>query len=221
MQDLLTSPWLTPLVIRRSPATYRRHATRRRERFPHRDPGTKYSRWGHALSGVLLAFVTVSTVTITCAVTFLRIGLAPVLTNSMSPALEAGSVAITRQKSTNELVVGDAVILPLPDSDGQRYLHRIIEVRHVGSHTQVKTKGDHNPLADPWTLEVTSPTAPVAVGSIPYLGWMANVLRWTILRLVFAGLIVALIVIGLERLRRQLLDASDDFHDEVESISGV
>lgn len=185
---------------------------------PRREPSTKYSRWGYRLSGILLAFVTVSTVVLACAVTFLRIGFAPVLTNSMSPAFEPGSVAITRQKSTTDLAVGDAVVLPLPEGDGQRYLHRIIEVRRVGTHTQVKTKGDHNPLADPWTLEVTSSNAPVALGSIPYLGWTANVLRWTIVRLAFAGLIIVLVVLGLARARRQLLESTDD---EVDALSEV
>lgn len=214
MQNLLTSPWIAPLVLPPSPPTHRRRPSRPRERFPRMPSGSRYARWGHRLTGVLLVLVTIATVTITCAVTFLRVGFAPVLTNSMSPYLRPGSVVVTRQKPTEDIAVGDAVVLPLPDSDGQRYVHRIIEVQHLGAHTQVRTKGDHNPLADPWTLEVTSPSAPVAVGSIPYIGWIANVLRWTILRLVFAGIIVTLVVIGLARARRQLLDASDDFIDE-------
>jgi signal peptidase len=147
----------------------------------------------------------ITSVSIAGAVTVMRIGFVPVLTNSMAPSLGSGSVAITRQKATGDLSRGDAVILPLPNSDGQRYLHRIIEIRKVKGQIQVTTKGDNNPLADPWTLEVTSSKVPVAVASIPYLGWTTNVLRGTIIRLVFASLIIVLIVVALVRIRRQLL----------------
>jgi hypothetical protein len=51
----------------------------------------------------------------------------------MSPALEPGSVAINRQVPTSDLSPADAVIIPLPDTEGQRYLHRLIDVKHPDS----------------------------------------------------------------------------------------
>jgi signal peptidase I len=162
-------------------------------------------RWFRISTAVVLIAAVIISVSTAVAVSTLRIGFTPVLTDSMSPTLEAGSVAITRQKPTNSLEVGDVVILPLPDNEGQRFLHRLIEVEHLGSETHVRTKGDRNPLPDPWTLQVTSSTAPVAIGSIPYLGWTTNVLRWTIVRLLFAGLTMALVIVGLLRIRRQLI----------------
>jgi signal peptidase len=170
---------------------------------------------------LVLSLATISTVAVACAVTFLRIGFVPVLTNSMSPSLEPGSVAITRQVPTSDLSPGDAVILPLPDTEGQRYLHRLIEVKHLGTKVHVKTKGDNNPLADPWTLEVTSSTAPVAIASIPYLGWTANVLRWTFVRLMFAALVILLVGVGLMRLRRQHLDSRERESDDSARLNGV
>jgi signal peptidase len=161
-------------------------------------------RWFRPTTAVVLIAAVIISVSTAVAVSALRIGFTPVLTDSMSPTLEAGSVAITRQKLTDNLDVGDVVILPLPENEGQRYMHRLIEVEHFGSETHVRTKGDRNPLPDPWTLQVTSSTAPVAIGSIPYLGWTTNVLRWTIVRLLFAGLIMALVIIGLLRIRRQM-----------------
>jgi signal peptidase I len=186
-----------------------------------RSHDTAHHRSLSVVSGSVLVLATISTVAVACAVTFLRIGFVPVLTNSMSPSLEPGSVAITRQVATSDLSLGDAVILPLPDSEGQRYLHRLIEVEHLGTKTRVRTKGDNNPLADPWTLEVTSSTAPVAIASIPYLGWTANVLRSTFVRLVFAALVVLLVGVGLTRLRRQHLDSREQESDDSAHLSGV
>lgn len=175
-------------------------------------------RWFRTVTGLMLITTTIISVATAIAVSTLRIGFTPVLTDSMSPTLDAGSVAITRQISTEDLSIGDVVILPLPDSDGQRYLHRLIDVQHVGNATHVRTKGDQNPLVDPWTLQVTSSTAPVAIGSIPYLGWTTNVLRGTLVRLLFAGFVMILVVIGMIRLRRQMLRSHR--HDGVGTPSG-
>lgn len=186
---------------------------RRSGRFGH---GRK---WFRAMTGLALILVMILSVSITVAVSMLRIGFTPVLTDSMSPALKAGSVVVTRQKPTADLAVGDAVILPLPDGAGQRFLHRLIEVRHIGTQTHVRTKGDHNPLIDPWTLHVTSTTAPVAVASIPYIGWTTNILRWTVVRLLVAALVVALVVIGLVRIRRQVVGEKHRTNDESPSLN--
>lgn len=203
MQTLLSSPWITPLL--REPISRRRRraadaSQRPRHLFPRKE---NRGSWARLISGGVLMFVTLLAVAMACAASILRIGFTPVLTNSMSPTFEPGSVAITRPKDTQDLKVGDVIILPLPDSNGQRYLHRLIEVRHVGDAIHVKTKGDHNPLPDAWTLEVTSATAPVAVGSIPYVGWLTNVMRGTAVRLGFAGAVVLLVVVGFERTRRE------------------
>jgi signal peptidase len=139
----------------------------------------------------------------------------------MSPSFEPGSVVITRQVPTSDLSPGDAVILPLPDTAGQRYLHRLIDVKHLGTKVHVKTKGDNNPLADPWTLEVTSSTAPVAIASIPYVGWTANVLRWTVVRLAFAALVILLVGVGLLRLRRQHLESRKHKYGDPTWLNGV
>jgi hypothetical protein len=103
------------------------------------------------------------------------------------------------------------------DDKELEYLHRLIDVQHVGDSTHVRTKGDQNPLVDPWTLQVTSTTAPVAIGSIPYLGWTTNVLRGTLIRLLFAGFVMILVVIGMIRLRRQMLRSRQDDVDDTPS----
>lgn len=168
-------------------------------RWRNRTGGTSI-RWRRSASAVALLLVACSTAGVAAAVTMLGIGFSPVLTNSMSPSYGAGSVAITRQKPTLELAAGDVVILPL--SEGQRYMHRVVDVQRLGSRTHVRTKGDHNSVADPWTLEVTSLTAPVTIGSIPYLGWTTKVLRQTTMRLLLAGVVVAFTIVGLRDARR-------------------
>ena len=179
------------------------------------------SRLIRAMTGLVLIVAVIISVATAVAVSALGIGFAPVLTDSMSPELDAGSVAITRRKSTQELAVGDVVILPLPDGDGQRYLHRIVEVRPAGDRIHVRTKGDQNPLVDPWTLHVASASAPVAIASIPHLGWTTNILRWTLVRLVLGGVVVTFLLVGSMRLRRQMTDSGDHSTEAERSRSEV
>lgn len=202
MHILFGSPSITPLMSEpTSQSRQKKHASSGRRRV--KSGKENRTDWIRLTSGALLAFVTLLAVAMACAISILRFGFTPVLTNSMTPAFEPGSVAITRPKDTQDLKKGDVIILPLPESNGQRYLHRLLEVRHIDGAIHVTTKGDHNPLPDAWTLEITSATAPVAVGSIPYVGWLANVMRGTLIRLGFAGGIVLLVVVGFKRTRRE------------------
>jgi signal peptidase len=179
------------------------------------------SRMFRAMTGFVLFMAAIISVATAVAVGALGIGFAPVLTDSMSPGLDAGSVAITRRKATQELVVGDVVVLPLPDGDGQRYLHRIVEVRPAGDRIHVRTKGDQNPLVDPWTLHVASASAPVAIASIPHLGWTTNILGRPPVRLVLGGVVVTLLLVGAMRLRRQMAESGDESIEGERSRSEV
>lgn len=57
-----------------------------------------------------------------------------------------------------------------------------------GKYVQVETKGDANPVKDPWKLTITSPDVPVVVSQIP----ASIVPMVTLNRYVLVGLFVLL-----------------------------
>jgi signal peptidase I len=107
------------------------------------------------------------------AVVVLGVGFSPVLSPSMSPTFDAGDLVITRAVPASEVEVGDVVVLPRPDADGERYVHRIVELRTTATGPVVVTKGDNNPAADPQRLRITSGEVPMVTGSLPGFGTLA------------------------------------------------
>ncbi|MGW4522951.1 signal peptidase I [Amycolatopsis sp. NPDC004378] len=143
------------------------------------------------LPGVVLALVAVFAVAGAVAVFVLRIGFAPVLSPSMEPGFAPGDLLVTRQVDARSVDVGDVVVLPRPDAPGERYAHRVIEVDRSGAEPLVRTKGDNNAAADPQRLRITSATVPVAVGHVPWIGRVALLGQYGVVRvavIVFVGL---------------------------------
>ena len=106
------------------------------------------------------------------AIVMLHIGFAPVLSGSMEPSFAAGDVVLTEAVDRSSLTPGDIVILPLPDGSTQHYVHRIVTAKQSSGGLLVTTRGDNNPTADNWALEITSTTAPKVVGVIPRVGFL-------------------------------------------------
>ncbi|GAB3162977.1 hypothetical protein GCM10027258_82790 [Amycolatopsis stemonae] len=143
------------------------------------------------LPGVVLALVAVLAVAGAVAVFVLRIGFAPVLSPSMEPGFAPGDLLVTRQVDARSVDVGDVVVLPRPDAPGERYAHRVVEVDRSGAEPLVRTKGDNNAAADPQRLRITSATVPVAVGHVPWIGRVALLGQYGVVRvavIVFVGL---------------------------------
>lgn len=126
-----------------------------------------------------------------------RLGFSPVLSPSMLPAFGPGDMIITRPLAAQDIQVGDVVVLPLPDSPGQRYVHRVIKVEtDPEGLPAVSTKGDNNEDPDPWRLSITSERVPEVVTSVPKAGQLAlrtngAQLRVPLLLLVAGAVLVA------------------------------
>lgn len=133
-----------------------------------------------------------------------KLGFSPVLSPSMVPTFGPGDLLVTKPLAAQDVRVGDVVVLPLPDSGGQRYVHRVVTVgRDAAGLPTVTTKGDANGAADAWTLTITSEKVPEVVTSVPRLGSLAlhtngAALRIPLLLLVAGGVLVAI--------KRALLD---------------
>lgn len=154
--------------------------------------GKKVMNIGYWIASVFIAIGT-------AVFLILGIGFSPVLSNSMAPTYPAGSVVMTVQVPTNELSVGDVARLPMPESDGINYIHRIVEATPQGELTTVKTKGDQNPDLDSWSVNIVSDRTPVVFGAIPMIGNLTAVTSslWAQILLLF--LVVGFIGLALFR----------------------
>ncbi len=122
-----------------------------------------------------LALSAAALVGLLCVVVLLAgnlLGVRPVivLSGSMSPAIPAGSLAVARQVTADDLKVGDVVTVPAGD---RQVTHRVVTVTHHGGSATLRLRGDANERADEETTVVRS--APRVVGSVPGAG---RVIAW-------------------------------------------
>lgn len=129
-----------------------------------------------------------------------RLGFSPVLTSSMVPTYDPGALLVTRPMDAGRIAVGQVLVLPLPDSPGQRYVHRVTEVRaDAEGRPVVRTKGDNNPAADAWQLTITSAQVPQVVASAPTVGSLALLTNGSALRVPLMLLIAGCLLVAVKR----------------------
>ena len=121
----------------------------------------------------VLALVALAATAVAVLVLVLHIGVAAVLSPSMTPGYAPGDLLVTRPVAATGLAVGDVVVLPRPDAPGERYAHRVISVDAAHGAPVVRTKGDANTAADPQALRITSAEVPVVVADVPWAGRFA------------------------------------------------
>ncbi len=97
----------------------------------------------------------------------------PILSGSMRPGFSIGGVAITQTIPTSQLKVGDVAVFHPPFLKNTTYIHRIISIRRSNKQYIIRTKGDDNPIADPWLLRITSKNAYIARFTLPFIGYLA------------------------------------------------
>ena len=105
------------------------------------------------------------------------------LTGSMGEAIPPGSLVLTRSVPPATLRVGDVITFQKPKGEAGLDTHRIVRVDRSNGHTTYRTKGDANPVADPWALEFEGDQiAHRVVASAPHLGHVLTIGRtrlWT------------------------------------------
>ena len=143
--------------------------------------------------------VSVALLLATAAFLIWGVGFTTMLSNSMAPEYPAGSVVMTIQVPTEKLAVGDVIRLPLPGSNGQSFVHRIVDADLNGLSATVMTQGDRNATPDPWSLEIVSASAPVVVATIPLVGLLTGITSTIGVQVVLVGLVVVSVVITLRR----------------------
>ncbi|MGO9178291.1 MAG: signal peptidase I [Candidatus Limnocylindrales bacterium] len=141
------------------------------------------SRLSRLLTGLLVA-VGVAVLALGIAVRVENLRFQTVLSGSMRPTVSPGDVAVTQAVPTSSLRVGDVIVF-YPPNETQAVIHRIASLRNG----VITTKGDANPIADPWHVTLMGSTAYRLVAVVPFLGWLAELQRPALL---LAGLLVGL-----------------------------
>ncbi|NBU32250.1 MAG: signal peptidase I [Actinobacteria bacterium] len=114
------------------------------------------------LMGIALTSVASATYIMVKQIHFSR-----VLSDSMKPEFKRGDLLLVKPVDRLSLEKGDIAVLPILGEPGSQFAHRIINVERTNNTVQVQTKGDANPVIDPWKLTITSRKVPVVVSSIP------------------------------------------------------
>jgi signal peptidase len=135
----------------------------------------------------VLARIATTAVMVIAVATFLFLAVGPrilgyqtstMLTGSMSPMINPGDVVVSFPTPASELKVGDVITYAIPVQDQRIETHRVIEIiRNDDGTTAVRTKGDANNGADPWTATLQKDSVDVHAATIPYLGTAIRSLR--------------------------------------------
>jgi signal peptidase I len=97
----------------------------------------------------------------------------PVLTGSMRPGFSLGSVVVVKKVPATSLHVRDVLLFHKPTNPSDYVVHRIVSIRDTAAGKVIQTKGDDNPVKDPWTFTLKGRTAYTAQFTVPYLGYAA------------------------------------------------
>jgi len=117
----------------------------------------------------------------------------------MTGTYDRGSIVYARQVPTPSLRVGDVITYAPPPSAGLEGLvtHRIVWVgRDRTGARAFRTKGDANPVRDPWRFTLDRPRQARVAFHVPYVGFALAALGIREVRMLLIGLPALLIALG-------------------------
>lgn len=161
-------------------------------------------RVGHLVSGAALAVAALAALLV-LAPALVGWERYAIVSGSMTGTYDKGSLVLAEVVPVSDLAVGDVITYTPPGGD-HLVTHRISWIGLDDAGRRVfRTKGDANPIADPWTFRLDQPTqARVWIG-VPYAGHVLSALGRRDIRMIVIAL-PALLIAGfsLVRLWRQL-----------------
>ena len=75
-----------------------------------------------------------------------------VMSGSMEPRIHTGDVVADARVAVRDVVVGDIVTFPDPQTRGRLITHRVRSIRIHGDRASVVTKGDANTSTEHWSI---------------------------------------------------------------------
>lgn len=106
---------------------------------------------GHLLTGLLVALLA-ATLAATMGPAFLPYRTYAVLSGSMDPAIQVGSLIVDVPVGADQLRPGDVVSFQRPDNPAQVVTHRVVKIGPGPGGTVYQTRGDANGTPDDWTV---------------------------------------------------------------------
>jgi signal peptidase len=173
---------------------------RHREAAPPAPAGTKSvaRRIASMLTGFLLAVAALVLLLVTVGPRVFHYHTATMLTGSMYPTIKPGDVIVDTQEPVHDLAIGQIITYHIPVDDHRVESHRVIWIGHDSTgHVLIRTQGDANPIADPWTARLgTGPVWRVRT-VVPLAGSIIRTLRGPAVHLILEMILPAVLVVWL------------------------
>ena len=100
-----------------------------------------------------------------------------VLSGSMEPTIQVGSLAVVKPAGPQELAVGDVITYRAHERPDQLVTHRLVEIgRDEEGRLRFATKGDANNTVDQVTVDQNAVLGRVAF-SVPFAGYVVDFAR--------------------------------------------
>lgn len=117
---------------------------------------------------------------------------------SMTPTLNPGDMLFLEGVPSNEIKVGDIIVLRSLADPNQLIVHRVVEVIFRNGEYYFTTKGD-NPRTNPWSLPYEKEfPARIIVGKVifrvPFAGWIWIVAKTPVGTVMLIGCIIIMIL---------------------------
>ena len=94
-----------------------------------------------------------------------------IVTGSMQKTIPVGSLVVDQKVDPRQLEVGDVISFQKPLGAKGIDTHRIVAIKNDHGQRLYQTKGDSNPVADPWVISFErGMVAHRMVFSVPYAG---------------------------------------------------
>ena len=115
-----------------------------------------------------------------------------ILTGSMSPTINPGSLIIVKEIDSNEIKEGDIITFK-GSSTSNLTTHRVVEVIEKNNNIKFQTKGDANDVLDPMLVDEGLLVGKV-IFDIPYMGKVMSFINQY--RVIIVILIIAYLCFG-------------------------
>jgi signal peptidase len=112
----------------------------------------------------------------------------------MRPTFALGDVVVVTPKPARDVRAGDVITYAIPIGDRHVETHRVVEVLRGGEAPIVRTKGDANAAADPWTAQLEGGLVWQQRFTVPGLGWPIVFARKPLVHVFSLFLLPALLV---------------------------
>ena len=106
------------------------------------------------------------------------------VTGSMEPKIGVGSLLLYERVPPESLRRGDVISFAKPGADGAVTTHRIVDIGSRDGKPVFRTKGDNNPVVDPWLIHYEPGQEPRRLAHlIPHVGHVVSAAQRPLVRI--------------------------------------